>query len=62
MNGQPLQAWKLDRQGLFVLEADLPVADEYRIELQASPVWTPPADGRTLSVNLSMIRLIDAGA
>jgi hypothetical protein len=58
VNGAPLQTWKLDRHGLFVLEAHLPEAHEYTVELHATPVWTPPGDSRTLSVNLSMIRLV----
>jgi hypothetical protein len=60
VNGAPLHNWKLDRHGLFVLEADLPDASEYLVELHASPVWSPPADGRALTVNLSMIRLVAA--
>jgi uncharacterized protein YbaR (Trm112 family) len=60
VNGSPLQTWKLDRRGLFVLEADLPDAAEYVVELHAAPVWQAPGDGRSLTVNLSMIRLVDA--
>ncbi len=48
----------LERVGLFVIEADLPVADDYQIEIVASPTWTDPHDDRTFSVNLSMIRLV----
>jgi len=48
----------LRRPGLFVLEADLPEAAEYRIEICASPSWQAPPDPRTLTVNLSMLRLI----
>lgn len=59
VNGAPLQTWKVDRHGLFVLEADLPAADEHTIEIHASPTWTPPGDGRSLTVNLSMIRLVE---
>lgn len=58
VNGTPLQTWQLERNGLFVLESDLPQADEYKLEIHASPVWQPPGDSRSLSVNLSMIRLI----
>jgi len=57
VNGAPLHTWKLDRHGLFVLEADLPEAAEYVVELHASPVWTPTGDARKLTVNLSMIRV-----
>ena len=49
--------WKLDRTGLFILEADLPDAPEYVIEIQASPVWQVPTDDRSFTVNVSMIRL-----
>jgi ubiquinone/menaquinone biosynthesis C-methylase UbiE len=58
VNGSPLKTWKLDRPGLFVLEADLPRADEYTVEINASPTWTVPTDDRTFTVNLSMIRLV----
>jgi hypothetical protein len=50
--------WKLDRSGLFIVEADLPVSEEYRIDIHAGPSWMGEADKRTLTVNLSMIRLV----
>lgn len=59
VNGSPLYTWKLDRHGLFVLEADLPDASEYVIELHAAPEWKALGDSRTLTVNLSMIRLVE---
>jgi hypothetical protein len=43
---------------LFVLETVLPNADEYIIEIRATPSWTVPTDDRPLTVNLSMIRLV----
>ena len=49
--------WTLDRPGLFVLEAGLPDAPEYRLRVTASPTWQVPTDERLFSVNLSMIRL-----
>lgn len=58
VNGVALQSWKLDRIGMFVLEAELPPAEEYHVEIQATPQWQPPGDARSLSVNLSMIRLV----
>jgi ubiquinone/menaquinone biosynthesis C-methylase UbiE len=58
VNGAPAGAWKLDRPGLFVVEADLADGDEYTVEIQASPVYTVPEDDRRFSVNLSMIRLV----
>ncbi len=59
-NGQPVGRWNPDRAGLFVIEADLPEAEEYRIEINASPLWEVPTDGRVLSINISMIRLVPA--
>ena len=50
----------LERVGLFILEADLPEAETYQIEIAASPAWTVPNDDRVFTVNLSMIRLVDA--
>ncbi len=58
VNGAPLQTWKLDRPGLFVLEADLPDAAEYTIEIHASPVFEFPPDDRLFTISLSMVRLI----
>jgi hypothetical protein len=60
VNGQRAGAWTLDRVGLFVLEADVPDAPEYRIEVMAAPEWQPPGDQRVLTVNLSLIRLVPA--
>jgi hypothetical protein len=59
VNGQRLREMKLDRPGLFVLEADVPEAAAYEIEILAAPVVASPAgDRRELTVNLSMIRLV----
>ena len=58
VNSAPAGEWKLDRPGLFLLEAEVPPADVYTIEILASPVWQVPTDDREFSVNLSMIRLV----
>lgn len=60
VNGTPAGAWKLDRPGLFVLEADLREEEMYTLEILASPVWQVPTDDRDFTVNLSMIRLVPA--
>ena len=57
-NGGSVGEWKLDRAGLFLVEADLPDADEYRIDLEAGPTWMDPEDDRVFTVNLSMVRLV----
>jgi ubiquinone/menaquinone biosynthesis C-methylase UbiE len=57
-NGRNVGEWKLDRSGLFIVEADLPDSEEYRIEIHAKPAWSVPTDDRTFTVNLSMIRLV----
>lgn len=57
-NGQRVGRWTLERSGIFSLEADLPDAEQYRIDLQASPSWTAPTDDRQFTVTISMIRLI----
>ena len=57
-NGAQAGEWHIDRPGLFVLEADLADAAEYRVDIHASPVWQVPTDDRKLSVTLSMIRLV----
>jgi ubiquinone/menaquinone biosynthesis C-methylase UbiE len=58
VNGSLIGTWKLDRTGLFVLEADVPEASEYIVELQATPVWQVETDDRQFTVNVSMIRLV----
>lgn len=60
VNGARVGEWKLDRTGLFILEAPVPDAAEYQIEIAASPTWQAPGDVRTFTVNLSMLRLVDA--
>jgi ubiquinone/menaquinone biosynthesis C-methylase UbiE len=57
-NGHGAAARTLERPGLFVIEADLPEASEYTIEIAASPTWTVADEDRTFSVNIGMIRLI----
>ena len=57
-NGAKVGKWKLDRSGLFIVEADLPDADSYRIAIAAGPTWSVPTDDRTFTVNLSMLRLV----
>jgi len=59
-NGTPLQTFPIDRTGLYILEADLPDAEEYTIEIHASPTFQVPSDPRTFSVTVSMIRLVPA--
>jgi SAM-dependent methyltransferase len=59
VNGRKAGSWTLERSGLFLLEADLPPAPEYNLEIQASPVWQSPPDDRKLTVTLSMIRVQD---
>ena len=58
VNGAMVGNWKLDRPGLFVLEAPVPDAAEYAIEIVASPEWSVATDDRVFTVNLSMIRLL----
>jgi ubiquinone/menaquinone biosynthesis C-methylase UbiE len=57
-NGVPVARQTLERVGLFILEADLPQAEEYLLEIACSPSWTDPDDDRVFTVNLSMIRLV----
>jgi ubiquinone/menaquinone biosynthesis C-methylase UbiE len=60
VNGEQARVWKLDRPGLFIVEADLPDAAEYRVTMKATPAWSVPTDDRVFTVNLSMIRLVPA--
>jgi SAM-dependent methyltransferase len=56
--GQTAGTFELERNGLFVLEAPVPDADEVIVELRARPTWQTPDDDRVFSVNISMIRLV----
>ena len=56
-NGVEVGRSVFERAGLFVFEADLPPAGEYRIDISASPVWQALPDDRVFSVNIGMIRL-----
>ena len=58
VNGALAESWKIDRNGLFILETDIPDAPEYRIEIRATPEWQVDTDDRTFTVNISMIRLV----
>jgi hypothetical protein len=60
-NGRKITSMQLERAGLFIIEADLPDAPEYLIEIAASPTWEAPPDDRIFTVSLSMIRLVPAG-
>ncbi|MCS6952294.1 MAG: class I SAM-dependent methyltransferase [Bryobacterales bacterium] len=57
-NGHRAGRWTLRRPGLFVLEARLPAAPEYIVEILAEPVWTAPPDLRPLTVNIGLLRLL----
>ena len=49
----------LERVGLFIIEADLPEAETYNIEIAAAPAWSVPGEDRCFTVNIGMIRLVD---
>ena len=57
-NGRKVGDWKLDRPGLFIVEADLPESDDYHIDIQAGPAWSVSTDDRIFTVSISMIRLV----
>jgi ubiquinone/menaquinone biosynthesis C-methylase UbiE len=59
VDGSRVAHQRLERIGLFVIEADLPEREEYSIEITAAPEWTIPEDDRTFTVNISMVRLIE---
>ena len=60
VNGVRVAQQAIERVGLFIIEADLPDADTYTVEIGAAPTFTPPEEDRIFSVNISMIRLVDA--
>lgn len=62
VNGAVAGSWKLDRPGMFVLEAEVPDATDYVVELQAAPVWRADGDDRDLTVTIAMLRLLTPGA
>jgi len=58
VNGVRAAHQALERVGLFIIETDLPDAEEYTVEISASPTFTIPEDDRVFSVNISMVRLV----
>jgi hypothetical protein len=60
-NGRMVAREIIERPGLFVIEAALPDAEEYTVEIAAAPSWQIPEDDRIFTVNISMIRLLPAG-
>jgi len=56
-NGALVGVRKLERTGLFVIEAPLPEAPEHVIEILPTPCFRAPGDLRTLTLNLSLVRL-----
>jgi len=57
-NGARVGEMELDRAGLFIFEGELPEAEEYAIEVAASPEWMAPPDDRVFTVTLSRMRLL----
>jgi hypothetical protein len=58
VNDAPWMDHRIDRVGLFVIEGRVPDAPEYRIRIEASPLWQCPPDQRHFTVNLSTLRLV----
>jgi SAM-dependent methyltransferase len=61
VNGKQIGSWPIDRTGVFVLEAAVPEAPEYQIQISAAPTFMVPEDDRVMSVNISMVRLVPIG-
>jgi len=61
VNNSPVGHLKLERVGLFIFEVDVPEASEYKIRIDAEPIWQNPPDERWFSLNLSMMRLDPRG-
>lgn len=57
-NGRRVLVQGMDRPGLFVLDAALPDAQTYQVEVIASPKYQAPPDQRWFTVNLSLMRLV----
>lgn len=60
VNDTQVGNWRLDRPGIFVLEAAVPDASEYVVEIWALPRWRQEGDDRVFSVNLSLVRLVES--
>ena len=58
VNGEQAGRWAINRPGMFVVEADIPEADEYRLDIRVAPTFQIPPDARDIGVNFSMLRLI----
>jgi hypothetical protein len=51
VNGQRAGEWTLERSGLFIVEANLPDAEEYNIHIASGPEWQAEGDDRVFTVN-----------
>ncbi len=58
VNGALAGTWKIERTGLQILETPIDDAEDYLIEIRASPTWQVPSDDRTFSITVSGIRLV----
>jgi SAM-dependent methyltransferase len=59
VNGQTISKQQLERNGMIVIEAPVPSAAEYQLEILAGPTWRAPGDQRDLTWMVSLIRLIE---
>jgi len=57
LNGVEVGRTVFERAGVFIFEADLPPAGEYKIAISASPAWEAPPDDRVFTVNIGLMRL-----
>jgi hypothetical protein len=57
-NGARVASNAIERPGVFVVEADLPAADAYQIEIAVHPTFHEPDGDRVFGAIVSMIRLV----
>ncbi len=58
INGRPAGSWRIDRPGLFVIEAEVESEPAMEIRIEAQPTFLIPPDERVFSVNFSLIQLL----
>lgn len=62
VNGQVVYNRRLTRPGLTIVEADITPSPQHLVEVNASPLWRPTGEDRSLTWNVSLVRLVPKDA
>ena len=62
VNGQCVYDRPLTRPGLTIVETGVVPAEHHHVEIHALPLWVPEGEDRTLTWNVSSVRLVPSDA